>query len=265
MSIFEENDGQFHINKGNCVIEGTEFRGGKGAYWTHSDGRPYHTFRTQTVLADGDDIVFRKCVFENTAGPGDVNGQGIALYLDGNNIVVEDSVIIGNQDTLFLAPLPPKEYEKDGFLGPKQFSARTMRSFLFKGCKIYGSIDFVFGGAAAVFEKCDFISVAPGWIFAPCTPEGEKSGFVARDCRFLYEGDVGKGSCCIARPWREYARVRLENCFLDEHISPSGWDDWGKISAHDTVCFEEYDSYGPGAVPDERPEWVTVSLLSGLV
>jgi pectinesterase len=98
----------------------------------HKDGRPYHTFRTYTVLVDGNDITFKNCTFENTAGPGEVkSGQAIALYLDGDDIHLENCILKGHQDTLFLAPLPEKEREMDGFLGPKQFTPRTMRSFLF--------------------------------------------------------------------------------------------------------------------------------------
>ncbi len=63
-----------------------------GAHQIHSDGRPVHTFRTQTVLVDGNNIVFDGCTFENTAGPGEVAGQAIALYLDGDNITYRPKV-----------------------------------------------------------------------------------------------------------------------------------------------------------------------------
>ena len=247
------------LSESNVRIEDSIFTAATGAYWIHEDGKPFHTFRTATVLCDGDNVTFKKCIFENSAGPGEENGQAIALYLDGDDIVVEDSIIIGNQDTLFLAPLPPKEYEKDGFLGPKQFTPRTMRHFTFRRCSIYGSVDFIFGGGNALFEDCDFISVAPGWVFAPCTPEGEQEGFVAKNCRFLHTEEVPEGSCYIARPWREYAGVKLINCYLDKHIAPAGWHDWGKTDAHETVRFIEQGSYGPGADNASRPEWVEAS------
>ena len=249
--------GQCTISQSNIVLDSRTFSADVGARELHADGRPYHTFRTATLLIDGDGVKLRNCTIENTAGPGEVAGQAIALYLDGDDIEVIDSVLKGNQDTLFLAPLPPKEYEKDGFLGPKQFTPRTRRTFLFRNCKIYGSVDFIFGGAAAVFENCDFISVAPGYIFAPSTPEDVDMGFVARNCRFLCEENVPDESCYIARPWREFGKVRLESCFLDRHIHREGWHDWGKTDARRTIRFEEYGSYGPGACKESRPEWVT--------
>lgn len=247
---------QYIISDSNIVIEDKHYTGDIGAFKIHDDGKPYHTFRTQTVLADGNNILFRKCTFENIAGPGEKAGQAIALYIDGDNIICEDCVIKGNQDTLFIAPLPPKEYEIDGFLGPKQFTPRYERTAIFRNCIIEGSVDFIFGGATCYFEGCTFISNAPGYVFAPCTPEGVKEGFVARDCRFEPSEGVDAESCFIARPWREYGKVKLIDCYLGPHINPEGWDDWGKTEAHSTILFEEYNSYGPGADKWERPYYV---------
>ena len=242
------------LSQDGLHVEGETFTGGTGAFRTHPDGRPYHTFRTATLLADGDRMTFKGCTFENTAGPGATAGQGIALYLDGAEITLEDCVIRGHQDTLFLAPLPEKEVEKDGFLGPKQFTPRTERTFRFRRCLIEGGVDFIFGGATAYFEDCEFRSVEPGFVFAPSTPQHVKEGFVARGCRFTAAEGVPDGSCYIARPWRAYSAVRLENCTLGAHIAPQGWDDWRK--PHEGIRFEEYGSDGPGAVPAARPDYV---------
>lgn len=242
-----------HIEANGAIIENKTYTGDTGAFDVHADGRPYHTFRTQTVLADGDNIIFRSCRFENKARPD--RGQAIALYLDGDDIICEDCKLYGWQDTLFLAPLPPKEYEKDGFLGPKEHTPRTPRSYHFRNCLICGTVDFIFGGAAAVFENCEFMSMGAGYVFAPCTPQGAEYGFIARNCIFTAAEGVADESVYIARPWREYAQVRLENCRLDRHIHRQGWHDWGK-AVHDTVRFEEYGSYGEGAVMSCRPDYI---------
>lgn len=247
---------QYVISDTDRVFEGLSYEGSRSAYEIHPDGRPYHTFRTATVLADGTDLTFKGCSFANTAGPGREAGQAIALYLDGDGICLEDCLITGHQDTLFLAPLPPKEIQKDGFLGPKQFTPRTDRTFTFKNCRIEGGVDFVFGGATAFFEDCVFVSNEPGYVFAPSTPEHVKTGFVARHCRFERTEGVEDGSCYLARPWRSFARVRLEDCFLDAHIHPEGFHDWNKTEARKTVVFEEYGSRGPGAECAARPDWV---------
>lgn len=248
---------QYHISESNIIIENQIYKGALSAHMPHADGKPYHTFRTYTVLVDGDNITFRNCTFENNAGPGKDVGQAIALYIDGDNICLEDCILRGHQDTLFLAPLPEKEMMVDGFLGPKQFTPRTPRVVHFRNCLIEGGVDFIFGGATAYFENCEFRNVEPGYVFAPSTPENISIGFVATNCRFTATDAVFENSCYIGRPWRNHAKIRLDHCYLGAHIHPLGWDDWGKTEAHDTVEFIEKDSYGPGAT-NTRPDYVQI-------
>ncbi|MBR4207885.1 MAG: pectin methylesterase [Lachnospiraceae bacterium] len=245
--------GQTHIDGEGLTIKGETYEGNISARAIHADGRPVHTFRSYTVLADGRDLFFEDCTFINSAGPGKDAGQAVALYLDGDGIRLKGCKLIGHQDTLFLAPLPEKEYEKDGFVGPGQFKERTPRVFYFEDCIIEGGVDFIFGGAEAYFKNCEFKSVEEGYVFAPSTPEGQKEGFVCEDCRFTAAEGIADGSCYIARPWRDHAAVRLENCYLGAHINPAGFHDWGKERARSTVRFVEKGSYGPGAEGKRAP------------
>lgn len=251
--------GQFYINTADSILDGGLYSGNLYARQIHEDGRPYHTFRTYTMLVEADGVQMKNLTVENTAGPGKEVGQAIALYIDADRIYLENCVLRGHQDTLFLAPLPPKEIEKDGFLGPKQFTPRRPITVNFKNCIIEGGVDFVFGGASAYFDHCEFRSIEPGYVFAPCTPENVETGFVARNCRFTASDNVPDGSCYLGRPWREYAKVRLENCWIGSHICEEGWHDWNKPQAHISTRFEEIGSYGPGAANSKRPDWVFVS------
>lgn len=246
---------QIHISESNITIEDKSFSAAFYAKEDMPDGTKRGTFRSYTVLVDGDNICFKNCVFENTAGRGKDVGQALALYLDGDGITFENCTLRGHQDTLFLAPLPDKEIIPGGFTGPKQFTERKRRTVHFKNCRIEGGVDFIFGGATAYFDDCEFVSVEEGYVFAPSTPEDVEVGFVASNCRFTAGDDVEQGSCYIARPWRNHAYVRLEDCYLGEHINPRGFDDWGKVDAHDTMRFFEFGSYGPGANGD-RPDYV---------
>ena len=246
---------QIHISESNLIIENETFSGANFAREIMDDGSNRGTFRSYSVLVDGDNIHFKNCLFENTAGCGKEVGQAIALYLDGDGITLENCVLRGHQDTLFLAPLPDKEIIPGGFTGPKQFTERARRTFYFKNCIIEGGVDFIFGGATAFFEGCEFVNVEEGYVFAPSTPEDVKLGFVCRDCRFTANDGVPCGSCYIARPWRNHGYVSLDNCYLGEHIAPQGFDDWGKADAHEKVRFYERGSFGPGA-EGVRPEYV---------
>lgn len=246
---------QVHISESNLTIENKTFSGSCYAKEEMPDGTKRGTFRSYTVLVDGDNVCFKNCVFENTAGRGKDVGQAIALYLDGDGITLDGCLIRGHQDTLFLAPLPEREIIPGGFTGPKQFTERKRRTFYFKNCVIEGGVDFIFGGATAYFESCEFVSVEEGYVFAPSTPADVEVGFVAKNCRFTASENLPHGSCFIARPWRNHAYVRLEDCYLGEHINPLGFDDWGKTEAHDMVRFYESGSFGPGA-SENRPDYV---------
>ena len=232
------------------------------------DGRKRGTFRTATLRTDAPEVTLRGLTIENAAAPREAAGQAIALYADGDGLLVEDCTLLSAQDTLFTAPLPPKEIEKDGFIGPKQFAPRVPQRQLYRRCRIAGDVDFIFGGAAAWFEECELVSIdgradrsapCPGFVCAPSTPEGQRFGYVFLRCRFTADG-AAAGSVYLARPWREWARVMLLHCELGAHIAPAGFDDWGKPLSHSTALFAEYGSLGPGA---QGPRAAFARQLSG--
>ena len=91
---------------------------GDGGKLPHPDGRPTHTFRSYTAFFSGENLTVEDLTIENDAGPGAQVGQAVAAYVDSARAVFRRVKLLGNQDTLFCAPLPEKEREKDGFLGP---------------------------------------------------------------------------------------------------------------------------------------------------
>ena len=225
------------------------------------DGTRRGTFRTATVRVDGEAVTLRRLTVENGAGPRETCGQAIALYADGDGFLCEDCVLLGWQDTLFTAPLPPKEIEPGGFVGPKQFAPRVPQRQRYLRCTIRGDVDFIFGSAAAWFEDCDIVTAdgrqdrtAPftAWCTAASTPEGQAMGYVFYHCRFTAEPDVPAGSTWLGRPWREYAKTVLIDCDLGPHIHPAHWHDWGKEAFHHLGY---YAATTPAA---QAPSWAHV-------
>lgn len=219
------------------------------------DGYKRGTFRTYTVLTDADAVVLRDLTIENTASPIEEAGQAIALYADGPSLTVENCRLKSFQDTLFTAPLPEKEIEPRGFIGPKENAPRTPSRQLYRNCEILGQVDFIFGGAQALFENCDIISIdgrsdlsAPykGYVCAPSTPPAQAEGYRFANCRFEGSG-VPDGSVFLARPWREGAMAVFENCELGSHIHPAGFCDWADRGKNGLTRFSECGSFGPGA------------------
>lgn len=239
--------------------EKTVIRYGLGARMIMEDGSKRGTFRSYSVFIDTHHLTAKDLTFGNDAGPGEKAGQAIALYADGDRLIFDHCRFLGSQDTLFTGPLPPKEIEKNGFVGPKQFAPRINGRHWYRRCYLRGDIDFIFGSATAYFEECEIFSQniqkpVNGYVTAASTPEGQKYGYVFSRCHFT--GDCPPETVYLGRPWRNYARVVLLECRLEAHIHRQGWHDWDKTDARETVLFAEYESTGPGAWPDERPSWV---------
>lgn len=210
-----------------------------GAKQPMGDGTNRGTFRTATLMVDAPHVTLQGLTIVNAAAPREQVGQAIALYADGDYFTCEDCILRSHQDTLFTAPLPPKELQKNGFIGPKQFAPRTPQRHTYRRCRIEGDVDFIFGGAAAWFEDCDIVSVAPGYATAASTPEGQAYGYVFYHCRFLAE-ELPPASCYLGRPWREFAKTVLIDCTVGPHIRPEGWHDWDKPSFHTCGFYGEY-------------------------
>lgn len=219
------------------------------------------TFRSYSCMIDTHDFTARNLTFENSAGIGPDVGQALALYADGDRLMFENCRFLGGQDTLFTAPLPPKELEPNGFIGPKQFAPRTPGRHYYKDCYMEGDIDFIFGGAAAYFENCELHSKDIGqpinsYVTAASTPQHQPYGYVMQSCRFT--GACPVHTAYLGRPWREYAQTVLLNCEIGAHICEEGWHDWNKTQARQTVLFAEYRSTGPSSDTKKRPGWVHI-------
>ena len=237
------------------------------------------TFRTYTMLIDANNVSLKNITIENSAGAGPEIGQAIALYAEGNHLEFENVRLLGWQDTLFTGPLPEKEIEKNGFIGPKQYSPRVNGIQYYKNCYIEGDIDFIFGSSTAYFKDSMIFQKdrakllkrlcsqeTPKYIdelaaheesreiksyaTAASTPEGQDFGYIFENCRF--ESDCPDESCYLGRPWRNFAHVAILKSYIGSHIKSEGFHNWNKKDAEDTVGFFEYENYGPGSVNNKN-------------
>lgn len=243
-----------HVTLAGETADSVRIVGGLGAKMPSSDGSGVDgtlgTFRTYTVLVDADDVRLENLTIVNDAGDGRKVGQAIALYADGDRLVVDACRITGHQDTLFLGPLPPREVKPGGFIGPKQFAPRRVGRQYFRRCRIEGDVDFIFGSARAYFEGCEIRSLnrnmdVNGYVTAASTPEGEPYGFVFHGCSFTAPQDVAPDSVYLGRPWRVWAQTVLVDCWLGQHIKCDGWWDWNKPAAHERACYAGAILHGP--------------------
>ena len=194
------------------------------------------------VLADG----FRadRLTFRNTSGD---HGQALALRIDGDRAVVTDSRLLGWQDTVMLNN--GRHYFRDTYLE--------------------GRVDFIYGSATAVFERCEIRSKNGGYVTAASTPPERAYGFVFIDSQLT--GDpapwvdpsgkiptkvsTGVPRAYLGRPWRPHGSVTFVNTGMGAHIHPAGWNNWGNPANEQTARYAEYNSRGPGANPAARVGW----------
>lgn len=255
---------QITIDRPNLILEGEAaeaviFTNGLYARMPSEDIGKLGTFRSYSCRIAAHDVTLKNITFKNSSGKGPDVGQALAVYADGDRLMFDHCRFLGGQDTLFTAPLPPKEVEANGFAGPGQFAPRLHGRHYYKDCYLEGDIDFIFGGATAFFENCEFFSKnidreINSYVTAASTPEGQAYGYVMDHCRFT--GNCPPHSAYLGRPWREFAQTVLINCEIGAHICEEGWHDWGKTEAHHTVLYAEFGSTGPSSDMTKRPGWV---------
>jgi PelA/Pel-15E family pectate lyase len=182
----------------------------------------------------GHDFHAENITFENSFGkPAGPNQQAVAVVAEADRLVFRNCRFLGWQDTL---------YAKGG----RQY---------YRDCYIEGSVDFIFGQAAAVFEGCEIHSKAAGYIAAPMRfAADERSGYVFIHCRLT--ASDGSVAVYLGRPWRPFGRTVFIDTEMGAHVRPDGWNNWGNAANEKTAYFAEYRSRGPGATMDQRVKWI---------
>ena len=194
------------------------------------------TSGSATMFVHAEDVTLEDLTVENDAGR---VGQAVALFTNGDRVTARGCRFLGNQDTLYTFG----KYSEDG----------TFVRNAFFDCYIEGTTDFIFGSSTAWFERCEIRSKADSYVTAASTLEGQRFGYVFKDCRLT--ADPGVTKVYLGRPWRPYARTVFLHCELGAHIRPEGWHNWGSTDKEKTAYYAEYDCYGPGAATAGRVDW----------
>ncbi|KAK0571795.1 hypothetical protein LWI29_021703 [Acer saccharum] len=189
-----------------------------------------------TFTITGDGFIARDIGFHNTAGP--QGEQALALYIASDHSVLFRCSIAGYQDTLY---------------------ALALRQF-YRECDIYGTLDFIFGNAAAVFQNC-YLAIrhrqSSGYnvILANGRSDpGQSTGFSVQKCRITAASD--NYETYLGRPWKQYSRSVVMQSTIDDSVASRGWVEWpGAGSYGKTLYFAEYSNVGPGAGTSNRVNW----------
>ncbi|KAK4483721.1 hypothetical protein RD792_010923 [Penstemon davidsonii] len=203
------------------------------------DGVP--TFQTATFAALGEGFMAQSIGFRNTAGP--EKHQAVALRVQADRSIFLNCRMEGYQDTLY---------------------AQTHRQF-YRSCYITGTVDFIFGDAAAVFQNCMIyirkpmdnqqnIVTAQGRL-----DKRQTTGIVIQNCRILpneeLEPEKARFKSYLGRPWKEYSRTIIMESNIDDFIQPEGWLEWNGDFALKTLYYAEFNNEGAGSNTSGRVKW----------
>ncbi|MBA0826080.1 hypothetical protein Goarm_010972, partial [Gossypium armourianum] len=179
--------------------------------------------------------------FQNTAGA--IKHQAVAVRNGADLSVFYSCSFEGYQDTLY---------------------THSLRQF-YRECDIYGTVDFIFGNAAVVFQNCNIYPRRPmNGQFNAITAQGrtdpnQNTGTSIHDCNIMAADDLASSNTTfktyLGRPWKEYSRTVYMQNFMDSLINPAGWKEWNGDFALNTSYYAEYNNNGPGSNTSNRITW----------
>ena len=219
----------------------------------HADGGEYNTFRTYTLCVTGERVKLENLTVENSNTQPQKVGQCVALSVNAKSFCAVNVDLKSTQDTLFLAPFPDDLVVRyRGFIPENQLYLEGGSLHLFENCRIYGTVDFIFGCAEAYFYNCEIISRHEergiGFVAAPAHSLKQERGFVFCDCDFLSSG-AEENSVHLARPWRDFGKCEFVNCRLGKHIRRELFDKWNDTYRDKTARFSYSNLTGKQIAP----------------
>ncbi|KAF8319994.1 carbohydrate esterase family 8 protein [Clavulina sp. PMI_390] len=218
---------QVHITRANIKIYGQTC---DTLTYTHNEVNIWNSLNSTvagsddasgTVRVAASGVALYNLNIANTFGAGT---QAIALSVQSSNFGGYGLNLTGYQDTLYAN------------YGP-EFISHSL---------IVGAVDYIFGQHGSVWITKSLIdSVGSGCITASGRSSDDANYFVIDSS--IIEGSSGV-TAYLGRPWRDYARVVFQYCYLGSVVPAVGWSEWSSTTPNtDNVTFAEYKNIGPGA------------------
>lgn len=149
--------------------------------------------------------------------------------------------------------------------------AHSLRQF-YRECDIYGTVDFIFGNAAAVLQDCNMYPRLPlQGQFNAITAQGrtdpnQNTGTSIQNATIRATDDLAAANFTVqtflGRPWKLYSRTVYLQSYMDGLIDPAGWHPWDGDFALNTSYYAEFDNRGPGSDTSNRVTWPGYHIIS---
>ncbi|KDP23441.1 hypothetical protein JCGZ_23274 [Jatropha curcas] len=206
------------------------------------------TFNSATFAVVGQGFVAVNITFRNTAGA--IKHQAVAVRNGADMSAFYRCSFEGYQDTLY---------------------AHSLRQF-YRDCEIYGTIDYIFGNAAVVFQNCKISSRLPlNFQYNTITAQGrtdpnQNTGISIQNCSIKAAKDLATSNVTIrtylGRPWKEYSRTIFMESYIASLIDPTGWAPWSGDFALSTLYYAEFNNSGVGSKTANRVTWSGYHLIN---
>ncbi|KAJ8749606.1 hypothetical protein K2173_026255 [Erythroxylum novogranatense] len=206
------------------------------------------TFNSATFAVVAPNFVAVNITFRNTAGA--IKHQAVAVRNGADLSTFYRCSFEGYQDTLY---------------------AHSLRQF-YRECDIYGTVDFIFGNAAAVFQNCNIYPLQPmNGQFNAITAQGrtdpnQNTGTSIQNCTIKAAHELASSNYTVqtflGRPWKNYSRTVIMQSSLDKYIDPAGWQIWDGDFALSTLYYAEYNNRGKGSNTTNRVKWPGYHIIN---
>ncbi|KAE8789019.1 putative pectinesterase/pectinesterase inhibitor 41 [Hordeum vulgare] len=210
------------------------------------------TFNSATFAVLGQGFVAVNMTFRNTAGP--AKHQAVALRSGADLSTFYQCSFEGYQDTLY---------------------THSLRQF-YRACDVYGTVDYVFGNAAVVFQDCTLYNRLPmAGQSNTVTAQGrsdpnQNTGTTIQGCSIVAAPELAANTAFatatyLGRPWKMYSRTVIMQSDVAGIVDPAGWMPWSGDFALSTLYYAEYDNSGAGSDTSRRVNWPGYHVLNSTV
>jgi hypothetical protein len=175
-------------------------------------------------LIFGNDWYIENVTVENVSAIG--TGQAEALHSKGDKLIFNNVRLRSYQDT---------------------HKAEKGMQYCFK-CETRGDVDFIWGGAALMYDSSLIVSLRTGYVTAPSnsavTTGTFRHGIVIKNSELTAEGSI---TSSLGRPHEASSSSVFLNNILGSHITPAGWTAWSGSELGTYMA--EWNSRQPNGTP----------------
>jgi pectin methylesterase-like acyl-CoA thioesterase len=176
---------------------------------------------------------------------GHTQTQAPAIFVSADRVVMRNVRLVGRQDTAYF-----------GSAGCTNTYCNPARQYVY-GSYIEGTVDFIFGDGATVFDNCLLRIDENGSLQGPATITAQNklynnylSGYVVYGSKIISNPATGMTNAYLGRPWSPLSTVAFIDSTMQAPINVAGWMEMvpGQTDSLPTSHYAEFGSVGPGAI-----------------